>query len=149
MRIWGHPVHPALVHFPVAFWTVAAFAYVVAVAGPDQSAFEFAKLANGAGLVMAVFAMVAGLLELRTIDEDSKAMRVASWHLIVMAGVWLCFLIALLLSTSAQTMIDHATAQQIAAAGAVVGFLLMAVGGWLGGRLVYEFGVGGKGAPKP
>jgi uncharacterized membrane protein len=24
---------------------------------------------------------------------------------------------------------------------AVVGFLLMSVGGWLGGRLVYEFGV--------
>jgi len=148
MRIWGHPVHPALVHFPVAFWTVAAIAYVAAAAG-EAGALEIAKFANGAGLVMAVFAMVAGLLELRTIDEGSGAMRVASWHLMAMAGTWLCFLIALLMSTSAQTMIDHATAQLIAAAGAVVGFVLMAVGGWLGGRLVYEFGIGRKAPPKP
>jgi hypothetical protein len=29
-----------------------------------------------------------------------------------------------------------------AAARAALGFCLMAVGGWLGGRLVYEFGIG-------
>ena len=148
MRIRGHPVHPALVHFPIAFWTVAGIAYVAAAVGLEEGALEIAKLANGAGLVMAIFAMVAGLLELRTIEENSAALRVATWHLMIMTGVWLCFLIALLLSTSAQTMMAPATAQLIAAASAVIGFLLMAVGGWLGGRLVYEFGIGVKGTPK-
>jgi len=128
---------------------VAVLAYVVAVAGLEEGAIGAAKLANGAGLVMALPAMVAGLLELRTIDERSEAMRVATWHLMIMAGVWLCFLIALLLSTSSQTIMDRWTAQLVAAASAGVGFLLMIVGGWLGGRLVYEFGIGVKGTPKP
>jgi uncharacterized membrane protein len=116
MRIRGHPVHPMLVHFPVAFWTVAVLAYVVAVAGLEEGAIGAAKLANGAGLVMALPAMVAGLLELRTIDERSEALRVATWHLIVMTGVWLCFLIALLLSTASQTVMDPWTAQLVATA---------------------------------
>jgi hypothetical protein len=39
--------------------------------------------------------MVAGLLELRLIDSRSEAMRIATWHLIVMATTWVCFLLAL------------------------------------------------------
>ncbi|HEY7688667.1 MAG TPA: DUF2231 domain-containing protein [Dongiaceae bacterium] len=148
MRIRGHPVHPALVHFPIAFWTVAALAHVVAAAGLDERAMGLARLANGAGLAMALPAMAAGLMELRSIGEGSAAMRVATWHLTVMATVWLCFLVALLLSGASSAVIGSPTAQLTAAASAVIGFLLMAVGGWLGGRLVYEFGVGVKGAPK-
>jgi uncharacterized membrane protein len=36
------------------------------------------------------------------------------------------------------------TARLAVVAFAVLGFLLMAVGGWLGGRLVYEFGIAVK-----
>jgi uncharacterized membrane protein len=34
------------------------------------------------------------------------------------------------------------SAPVLAAVGAALGLCLMAVGGWLGGRLVYEFGIG-------
>jgi uncharacterized membrane protein len=144
MRIWGHPVHPILVHFPVAFWTVAALAHVAAAAGLGSGAIEIAKLANVAGLVMALPAMAAGFLELRTIDERGQAMNVATWHMMIMAAAWFCFLVALLLSTSSQTIIDRGTAQIVTAASAGLGFVLMSVGGWLGGRLVYEFGIGAR-----
>ena len=33
MRLFGHPIHPMLVHFPIALWTVAAGAYVASAAG--------------------------------------------------------------------------------------------------------------------
>ena len=148
MRIGGHPVHPMLVHFPVAFWTVAAGAYVAAAAALDDRATGIANFANGAGLIMAVLAMIAGLLELRTIEARSDAMRVAGWHLMIMATTWCCFLLALLLSTAAETAVDRWTAQVGAAASAGIGFILMGAGGWLGGRLVYEFGVGAKGKTK-
>jgi len=149
MRIGGHPVHPMLVHFPVAFWTVAAAAYVVAAAGLDDRATGIANFANGAGVTMAVLAMIAGLSELRRIEARSEAMRVAAWHLMIMATAWFCFLSALLLATAAETAIDRRTAQIGAAAGASIGFILMALGGWLGGRLVYEFGIGARNKPKP
>jgi uncharacterized membrane protein len=148
MRIGGHPVHPMLVHFPVAFWTVATAAYLAAAAGLDERAAGIANFSNGAGLIMAVFAVIAGLSELRRIEARSAAMRVATWHLMIMATAWFCFLLALLLATSAETAVERWAAQAGAAAGAGIGFILMAAGGWLGGRLVYEFGVGAKNEPK-
>jgi hypothetical protein len=59
----------------------------------------------------------------------SEAMRVATAHMMTMATVFLCFLAALLLASSAPVL---------ASVGAALGFCLMAVGGWLGGRPVYE-----------
>lgn len=146
MRLFGHPVHPMLVHFPVAFWTVAVVAYVASAIGVAESIDGIAKFANGAGLIIAVLAMVAGALELRTIDSHSEAMRIAMWHMMTMATVWTCFLAALLLSIS--TGLDASTAHLAAGVCAVAGFLLMGIGAWFGGRLVYEFGIavkGGKG----
>jgi uncharacterized membrane protein len=142
MRIFGHPVHPMLVHFPIVFWTVAAGAYVLAAEDAGQSVVVVAKFANSAGLIMAILAMIAGLLELRSIDSSSNAMRVAIWHMMIMATVWICFLLALMLSVA--TGLDHSTAQVAAASCAGAGFLLMGVGAWFGGRLVYEFGIAVK-----
>jgi uncharacterized membrane protein len=139
MRIFGHPVHPMLVHFPIALWTVATVAYCLVACGVGELALTLAKLSNCGGLLLAMLAMLAGLLELRSIDSSSDAMRVAIWHMMIMATVWFCFLLALLLSVS--TGFDPATARLGEAACAVAGFVLMAVGGWFGGRLVYEFGI--------
>ena len=149
MRVWGHPIHPMLVHFPIAFWTVAVGASVLSAAGVGEPAGGIANLANGAGLIMAMFAMVAGLLELRSIDSGSEAMRVATWHMMIMATGWVCFLLALVLPISAEAAMDHSLAPLAAAASAGVGFLLMGIGGWLGGRLVYEFGIGVRDQAKP
>jgi uncharacterized membrane protein len=142
MRFFGHPVHPMLVHFPIAFWSAATVAYVMTASGAGEPAMVFAKYANGAGLLLAMLAILAGLLELRSIDGSSDAMRVAIWHMMIMATVWFCFLLALLLSAS--TGLDQAAERLGEAACAGTGFVLMALGGWLGGRLVYEFGVAVK-----
>jgi uncharacterized membrane protein len=142
MRIFGHPVHPMLVHFPVVFWTVAAGAYVAVAVGADGSIAMVAKLANGAGLIMALLAMLAGALELRLIDGSSAAMQVAIWHMMIMAIVWFCFLAAIGLSVSAG--LDQATAQLGEVACAGTGFVLMIAGAWFGGRLIYQFGVAVK-----
>ena len=130
-----------LVHFPVAFWTVAALAYIADAAGVEGAA-AAAKFGNGAGLIMALLAMAAGLMELRLIDSRSEAIRVATSHMMAMAAAWFCFMLALVMTTSAAASLDKQIAQLAAVAAASVGFLLISVGGWLGGRLVYEFGIG-------
>jgi uncharacterized membrane protein len=148
MRLWGHPVHPMLVHFPIAFWTVATLAYVADAADMGEVAAAVAKYSNGAGLIMAMLAMVAGLLELSSIESRSKTMQVATWHMMVMATAWLCFLLALVLPISAAARMNQLAAQLAGAASAIAGFLLMSGGGWLGGRLVYEFGTGVRSQPQ-
>jgi uncharacterized membrane protein len=141
MRLWGHPIHPALVHFPVAFWTVAAAAYIADAAGVEGAA-AVAKFSNGAGLIMALLAMTAGVMELRLIDSRSAAMRVATSHMMAMAAAWVSFMVALVITNSTGASLDKQIAQLAGVASASLGFLLMSVGGWLGGRLVYEFGIG-------
>lgn len=142
MRLFGHPIHPVLVHFPIAFWTLATLAYVGAVAGFDAPLVAVAKFANAGGLLMAVPAMAAGVLEYRSIDVKSEAFRIATSHLMLMASAWTLFLAGLLLPLSPS--IAPAAAGLAAAIASVIGFLLLSVGGWLGGRLVYEFGTGMK-----
>ncbi len=139
MRLLGHPIHPMLVHFPIVLWTIAVAAYVAAAFEVENAA-KVAKLSNGAALIIAGLAMIAGLVELRAIESASEAMRVATRHMMAMATAWLCFLLALVLPVSAG--IDPATAKLAGVLSAAAGFLLMGTGGWLGGRLVYEFGVG-------
>jgi uncharacterized membrane protein len=130
-----------LVHFPVAFWTVAALAYIADAAGVASAA-AAAKFGNAAGLIMALLAMAAGLMELRLIDSRSEAMRVATSHMMAMAAAWVCFMLALVMPIATEASLDRRITQLAAVAAASVGFLLMSVGGWLGGRLVYEFGIG-------
>jgi len=142
MRFLGHPIHPMLVHFPIALWTVAVIAYVANAVGVIEAADEIAKVSNSAGLLMALLAMLAGGFELRTIDSRSEAMRIATWHMMLMATVWFCFLAALMLQVSAG--LDRSMSPLVVAACAVAGFLLMIAGAWLGGRLVYDFGVAVK-----
>jgi|SRR6185369_12050878 len=142
MRLFGHPIHPMLVHFPIVLWTATTGAAIAAVFGVTEAE-RVAAFANGAGLIIALPAMLAGALELRTIDSRSPAMRVATWHMMAMATAWVCFLVAVMASFASG--LDRTTAQMAAAASAVVGFLVMAIGGWLGGRLVYEYGIAVKG----
>lgn len=140
MRIFGHPVHPMLVHFPIAFWTLATVAYaatMLSFAGPTH---VIAVFANVVALVMTLPAAVAGLMEWRSIAEGSKALRVASLHMMIMLSAWTMFVVALILPMLATL----STSARSVGAGicAFIGFGLLSAGGWLGGRLVYEFGVG-------
>lgn len=134
-----------LVHFPIVLWTIAVVAYVANAIGVVEAADTIARLSNMAGLVMALLAMVAGGFELRTIDSQSEAMQVATWHMMLMATVWFCFAAALVLQVSA----DRSASPLVVAACAVAGFLVMTVGARMGGRLVYDFGVAVKSQSKP
>jgi uncharacterized membrane protein len=63
-QIAGHPIHPMLIPFPVAFF-VATFACDLAFWKSGNAAFATASLwLLGAGLVMAALAAVMGLIDL-------------------------------------------------------------------------------------
>ena len=132
-----HPLHPALVHFPVACWSLAVLA-------------DFASLRFGAaawawsgglltvGCTMAVLAMLAGMLELARVPEG-VALRDAWWHMGAMLAAFTLFTARLLLRLDHfQPLAPDVTSLLLDAGG----FLALAVGGWFGGRLVYGHGVG-------
>jgi uncharacterized membrane protein len=127
-----------LVHFPIVFWSCAVAADVFGM-------FSHAELAAGVafgtlalGCVSGLLAMIAGVLDFLDVPKDSPARDAAVMHLMAMCSAWLIFLVALALHGYPPT-----TPVPIAALiASATGFLAMAYGAWLGGKLVYEFGVG-------
>jgi len=135
--MFGHPLHPAIVHFPIALLLSATFADVAWMAGLSQDAHIAAVLMAG-GLAMGLAAMGAGLLDFTRLDEAvvPHALR----HIAAVGTAWLGYAVALYLRRdvlSGSTDLGSATL-----ALSLVSALVLALGGWLGGRLVYTFGAG-------
>ena len=137
VRLFGHPIHPMLVHLPVALWTLAAACDGLALAGVDQ-AWAMAWWCLAVGLGAALPAMAAGLADFRLLAEP--AVSTALRHMMLMGSAWTVELIALL--ARSQGLGPSASPSPLPVALSVAGFLLMAAGAWHGGQLVYRFGAG-------
>lgn len=62
-KFLGHPIHPMLVGFPVAFYTATLIAYGVYAVTGSQFAFHLGVVANIAGVVGAGLAAVPGFID--------------------------------------------------------------------------------------
>jgi len=134
MRLLGHPLHPMLVHFPIAFWSAGSVCDVLALAGWAQTQ-PIASLAIGAGDSGAILAMAAGLIDYAALDE--RLVPAALRHIAWMAGAWLLYAAALVGRLGAGD-----GAPLWSALCGFAGFAALLGGAWQGGDLVYRGGAG-------
>ncbi|MGN6671514.1 MAG: DUF2231 domain-containing protein [Candidatus Nucleicultricaceae bacterium] len=134
-----HPLHPALVHFPIACWTLAVIS--------DFSGLYFGAMAwswsgglLAVGCIMAVIAMLAGLLEFTHVPEG-PAMRDVYLHMGFMFVSFMLFATRLFLRLDHLQPLEPNTLSLLID---LAGLITLMVGGWFGGRLVYGHGVGRK-----
>ena len=132
-----HPLHPALVHFPIACWSLAVIADFASL-WLGEAAWQWSGGLLAVGCTIALAAMLAGLMELPRVPEG-PAMRDTYLHMSVMLIAFTLFTTRLLLRLDQLQPLAPDTASLLLDAG---GFLALAVGGWLGGRLVYGHGIG-------
>ena len=135
--MFGHPLHPAVVHFPVALLLSASAADLALLAGVTSDVHIGSVLMAG-GLVMGLVAMGAGLLDFTKLE--AAVVPHAVRHMTVMGIAWLGYAIALYLRRDAFS--GGVTIGSASIALSLASALLLSVGGWLGGRLVYTFGAG-------
>jgi uncharacterized membrane protein len=133
----GHPLHPAIVHFPIALLLSASAADLAWVAGLTSDAHIGAVLMAG-GLAMGLVAMGAGLLDFTKLDEAVVPHAVR--HIMAVGLAWLGYGIALYLRRDALQGASSIGSASLALS--FVSALVLCVGGFLGGRLVYTFGAG-------
>ncbi|MGH8117671.1 MAG: DUF2231 domain-containing protein [Rhodanobacteraceae bacterium] len=140
-----HPLHPILAHFPVACWSLATIADIASPRyGPP--AWHLAGTLLWIGLLIAIPTILVGLFELIQGPREPAPVRAGFTHMGVMVLAFLLYAVSLLLRVHEGHIISPGVAARTLS---VIGFVLLLVGGWLGGTLVYGYGVGGgKGRPK-
>lgn len=137
MRLFGHPLHPMLVHFPIALWTVGSLADALKLGGVE-GARSIAWLAIGAGDAVALLTMTAGLLDYA--ELDAAILPVAQRHMGLMGLAWLLYAAAFVwrsdgLAPGMAPILGPALC-------GFAGFVVLIAGAWHGGQLVYRFGAG-------
>lgn len=143
MKTWrpgGVPLHPALVHFPIAAWTLAAALEPWAVLAHSGGAWRLAHWSLAAGCLTGLPAMAAGVPELLALGPEGARPAAAWHHAMLMATAWSVFSLLLLLAPGGTT--PSGLPALAHCAGVLAGFALLAVGGHAGGRLVYHHGIG-------
>lgn len=132
-----HPLHPAIVHFPIACWSLVVAADF-ASHWFGETAWRWSGGLLTVGCAVALPAMAAGLAELPRIPEG-PALRDTWMHMGFMLAAFSVFVARLLLRVEhLQPLPPNGVSLLLDA----FGFSLLAVGGWLGGRLVYGHGIG-------
>ena len=95
VKIFGHPIHPMLVGFPVAFYVATFVAYIVYQNNADPFWFRLGVVANIAGVVMAVVAAIPGLIDwAAAIPAESPAKQTGLVHMVLNTITLIFFAVA-------------------------------------------------------
>jgi nitrite reductase/ring-hydroxylating ferredoxin subunit/uncharacterized membrane protein len=134
----GHPIHAMLIPFPLAF-LVGAFAADAAGLVWDWPALPvMAGMLAVAGIAMALVAAVPGAIDyFRTVPPDSSGKTRATRHGLANLGAVALFVVGLLVRGGVEA------SPTLASLGIwAVGLVLLTMGGWMGGTLVYRNQIG-------
>jgi nitrite reductase/ring-hydroxylating ferredoxin subunit/uncharacterized membrane protein len=124
---FGHPLHPAVVTLPIGFWSAAM---VLDLAGEERAA----DLMVGWGLASAVGAAATGAAQWQDAATDEQPRRTGALHALVNAGATTFYGLSLLNRRRGRRNAGMALS--------VAGYGLLNLGGWLGGDLSYDLGIG-------
>lgn len=136
-QISGHPIHPMLVPFPIAFFVGTFVCDLVYSQNADPFWFTASQWLLAAGVVMALLAALAGFTDLFS-DARIRDLKVAWFH---MGGNLLAVIVEAvnwyLRYDSGETAVIP-TGLVLS----IVAVLILLVTGWLGGEMVYRHRVG-------
>lgn len=135
----GHPIHPPLTDATIGAYTAATvigFASIIGVS--EKAAASGWWLALVVGLIFTVPTALAGLLDWLVITRGTPLWRTATAHMIAMVTATVFFLIAVLVGHSGYQHNAVETGPYILT---LIGFASMTLGGWLGGTIVFGYGM--------
>lgn len=135
------PLHPTLVHYPIALLMIGAFLSLISTWRWRERLQDIAFWSLLSGWVLTLPAIITGLIDKNDLQVDSLANQVADQHTTAIFVMWGLFGLVLYFQYRWRT--DRTSVQRwILTALLVIASIILVYGGHLGGRLVYELGVG-------
>ena len=80
-RFLRHPLHPMLVHLPVALWPLSLVSDILYMSTDDPFFARASFYLIGVGIVVALLAAATGAAELIDVPRRTLAMRIGRAHL--------------------------------------------------------------------
>jgi uncharacterized membrane protein len=134
----GHPLHPPLTDMTIGMFVLAAGLSIVGAAGGvEEAAAKAMYLALLGGLIVAVPTALTGLVDWLGIEWGTPRWRTATWHLSVMLTAVVAFALAAWRQHPGYQHGDVTTGGLVLT---LAGAVLLTLGGWLGGSLVFVHG---------
>jgi uncharacterized membrane protein len=140
IKLAGHPIHPMLIAFPVAFYTAAFVCYIIYNSNTDVFWFKVAYVANAAGVIMAIVAALPGFIDWLFIPAGTKPKKTGLAHMICNVAALLLFGINMLQQKDNWSDTSPDIGMAIALTGA--GLVITLAAGFLGWTLVQKHHVG-------
>lgn len=140
IRIFGHPVHPMVVPFPIAFYTATLICAIVYSTPEDVFWFRAAYAANVAGVVMALVAGLFGFIDFTGIPNGTRAKRHGYQHLAFNTCALLLFAANLWLNSGQWE--SAAPVMRFGFVLPLLGVMFMLAAGYLGWTLVQTDHIG-------
>jgi uncharacterized membrane protein len=133
--IGGHPIHPMLVPFPIGFFVGALVCDVIFWFTHNPFWPQVSVVLIGFGIVGALLAALFGFIDYGTAPMSDAAKSTATRHMVLNLSTVVIFAVALWLRWA-----DNVSTTGIVLT--VIGVIVLAVSGYLGGHLSYHYGVG-------
>jgi len=135
-----HPLHPMLVHFPIGLFLLSLLLDLASLAfpsAPDLVRDSFYAMLLG--VITALVAAVPGFVDYTDIRSDHPAKRTATAHLTL--NLIVVALYGINLGVRSSSLVDPKI-QMVPLILSFIGITLLSVSGYLGGRLIYDDGIG-------
>jgi uncharacterized membrane protein len=137
----GHPLHPAIVHLPTGAWTGALIFDLCSIANVGGSAMSVASFACiVVGIAAALAAAPTGLADWLEIKPEKPAYHIGLWHLGINVAVLGIFIANAIVRWNHFRTAIHVTTLELALS--IAGVVLLSISGYLGGRMVFDHGIG-------
>lgn len=138
-RIFGHPIHAILTVFPLGLLTTSVIFDIIGLLSDSPTFHLVAFYMLAAGVIGGLLAVLFGAMDWLAIPSRTTAKQVGLVHgAINVVGVAV-FIIA----GFVRQQMD--APENLALVLSVAGLVLLTFGGWLGGELVFHYGIGVEG----
>jgi uncharacterized membrane protein len=138
--IGGHPIHPMLVGLPIGLFVWAFVADLVYLGTDDLTWYYISFWTGIAAIVTALMAALPGFGDYATMAVHSRAMGIATLHMLLNLGIVGLFLAAAVLQIGEGAVAGARLSAVVVLHAVGVGAL--ALSGWLGGQMVYRHHLG-------
>ncbi len=137
IKLFGHPVHPMLIVYPLGLLSMAVVFDVLYVVTGNGDLATFSYWALIAGVIGGLVAAVFGLIDWLGIPKGTRARRIGALHGSGNVVVVAVFALSLLLRLESPQYLPDPLPMLIGLVGAAIAL----VTAWLGGELVYRLRV--------